>query len=54
MAKVLYEGLLVGEVKTNRSMTVDEALEFVDVDAFCKEHQLDKDELDYNDFELEY
>lgn len=52
--KVFYEGLLVGEVITNRSITVDEALEFVDVDAFCDKHQLDKDELDFNDFELVY
>lgn len=52
--KVMYEGLLVGEVITNRSMSVDEALEFVDVDTFCENHQLDKDELDPNEFELVY
>lgn len=52
--KVFYEGLLVGEIITNRSMSVDEALEFVDVDAFCEKNHLDKEELDPNEFTLEY
>lgn len=52
--KVMYEGLLVGEIVTNRSLTVDEAIELVDVDAFCERHQLDKEELDPNVFELVY
>lgn len=52
--KVMYEGLLVGEIVTNRSLTVDEAIELVDVDAFCENHQLDKDELDPSVFELVY
>lgn len=51
--KVFYGNVLVGEVTTNRSMTVDEALEAIGFDeqAFLEEQGWD--DLDYNDFRLE-
>lgn len=54
MAKVYYEDVLVGEVVTNQSLTVDEALELI---GFHEETFLSEqgwDELDYNDFRIEY
>lgn len=38
--KLFYGDILLGEVLTNHSMTVDEALEFVDIDMdeFAKKH----------------
>lgn len=54
MAKVYYEDVLVGEVMTNQSLTVDEALELI---GFNEETFLSEqgwDELDYNDFRIEY
>ncbi|MNJ76314.1 hypothetical protein D3C77_735710 [compost metagenome] len=52
--KIYYENVLIGEVVTNRSMTVDEALELVDFneEKFLAEQGWDN--LDYNDFRLEY
>lgn len=52
--KVYYEDILVGEILTNRSLTVDEALELIDFDEqkFVAEHGFDN--IDYNDFRLEY
>lgn len=52
--KVMYEDVLVGEVLTNRSLTVDEALELIDFDeeAFLTERGWD--DIDYNDFKLVY
>jgi hypothetical protein len=52
--KIYYENIIVGEVITNRSMTVDEALELIgfDEEAFCREHGFDA--VDYNDFRLDY
>jgi len=55
--KVFYEGILVADVVTNRSMTVDEALELVGFDEkkFCEEQGFDVDEgLDPNEFKVEY
>ena len=54
MAKVFYEDILVGEVLTNRSLSVDEALESIgfDEEAFVEEHHFDG--IDYNDFILVY
>lgn len=56
MAKLYYEGLLIGEVLTNRSMTTDEAVELLEanIKEFCKRHQINESELDPNDFTLEY
>lgn len=52
--KVYYENIFVGEVLTNRSLTTDEALELVDFNEhnFCEENGFD--DIDYNDFRLEY
>jgi hypothetical protein len=54
MAKIYYKDILVGEVVTNRSLTVDEALEVIGFDeqAFNAEHGFD--DIDYNDFKLVY
>ncbi|MBW8350796.1 hypothetical protein K0H71_15270 [Bacillus sp. IITD106] len=52
--KVMYEDVLVGEVLTNRSMTVDEALEAI---GFNEEEFLNEqgwDDIDYNEFKLVY
>ena len=50
----MYEEILVGEVMTNRSMTVDEALEMIgfDEEKFLQENGFDA--VDYNDFKLVY
>jgi hypothetical protein len=52
--KVMYEGILVGEVLTNRSLTVDEALELIGFDEakFIEENGMG--DIDYNDFKLVY
>jgi len=49
---VFYEEILVGEVMTNKSMTVDEALEMIgfDEEKFLQENGFD--DIDYNDFKL--
>lgn len=54
MAKVFYEDILVGEVLTNRSLTVEEALEVIgfDEEKFIEEQGFD--DIDPNDFRLEY
>ncbi|KYD02619.1 hypothetical protein [Heyndrickxia sporothermodurans] len=52
--KVFYEEILVGEVVTNRSLTVDEALELIgfNEEKFIEENGFD--DVDYNDFKLVY
>ncbi|GER73449.1 hypothetical protein [Weizmannia acidilactici] len=52
--KVFYEDILVGEVLTNRSLMVDEALELIgfDEEKFIADNGFD--DIDYNDFRLEY
>lgn len=52
--KVYYEDVLVGEVITNHSMTIHEALESIgfEEEAFLSEHGWGA--LDYNDFRLDY
>jgi len=52
--KIMYEEILVGEVMTNKNMTVEEALELVgfDEDKFLQENGFDA--VDYNDFKLVY
>lgn len=52
--KIYYEDILVDEVVTNRSMTVDEALELIDFDEekFISDNGFD--DVDYNDFKLVY
>lgn len=52
--KVFYEDILVGEVVTNHSMTVEQALDIIGFDEvkFIEENGFDA--IDYNDFRLEY
>lgn len=52
--KIYYDDILVGEVITNRSMSVDEALELIgfDEEKFINENGFD--DIDYNDFKLVY
>ena len=54
MAKVFYEEILVGEVVTNRNMTIDEALDLLDFseEKFIADNGFD--DIDYNDFKLIY
>lgn len=54
MVKVMYEDIVVGEVVTNQSMTVDEALELI---GFNEQEFIEAngfDDIDYNDFKLVY
>ncbi|MFD1350131.1 hypothetical protein [Oceanobacillus caeni] len=52
--KIYYEDILVDEVVTNRSMTVDEALELIDFDEEKFISNNGFDDIDYNDFKLVY
>ncbi|MED3623275.1 hypothetical protein P4482_09035 [Neobacillus thermocopriae] len=54
MIKVMYKDILVGEVVTNRSLTVDEALELINFneEKFITDNGFD--DIDYNDFRLVY
>lgn len=52
--KVMYEDILVGEVHTNRSLSVDEALNLIGFDEAKFIEQNGFDDIDYNDFRLEY
>lgn len=54
MAKVMYGDVAVGEIVTNQSLTVDEALKLIEFNeqAFLAEQGWD--DLDYNDFRIEY
>ena len=54
MVKIYYEDILVGEILTNRSLTVDEALDLIGFDEqqFINDNGFDN--IDYNDFRLEY
>lgn len=52
--KIYYEDILVGEIITNRNITTDEVLELIGFkeEAFISENGFD--DIDYNDFRLEY
>lgn len=54
MVKIYYDDILVGEVLTNRSLTVEEALELIKFDEqeFIEKHSFD--DIDYNEFRLVY
>ena len=54
MAKVFYEKILVGEITTNRSLTVDEALGLIGFDEQEFITKYGFDDIDYNDFKLIY
>lgn len=52
--KIYYENILVGSITTNRSMSVDEALELI---GFNEQEFIQAngfDDIDYNDFRLDY
>jgi hypothetical protein len=51
--KLFYDGLLVGQIMTNRSLTVEEALDLVDFDYFLKKNGISSDEIDPNEFYFE-
>ena len=54
MTKLFYEEILVGEITTNKSLTVQEALEQIEFDEqkFITEQGFD--DIDYNDFKFVY
>lgn len=54
MVKIYYEDILVGEVLTNRSLTVDEALDLIGFDEQQFINDNGFDDINYNDFRLEY
>ena len=54
MIKVMYEDVLVGEVTTNKSLTVDEALNLIDFDEQEFLEEQGWDDIDYNEFKLVY
>lgn len=53
MLKIYYEDIYVGEIITNQSLTVEEALDLLEFDeqTFLNENQFDA--IDYNDFRIE-
>lgn len=52
--KIYYEDIFVGEVVTNKSMTVDEALQAISFDEQTFISEQGFDDLDFNDFRLDY
>lgn len=52
--RVYYEDILVGELVTNKSLTVDEALELIDFNEEDFINEQGFDDIDYNEFKLEY
>lgn len=52
MVKVFYEDILIGEIMTNRSLTIDEALSLIEFDEqqFITDNGFD--DINYNDFKL--
>jgi len=52
--KVMYGETVVGEVLTNRSLTVDEALDLINFDEQKFLAEKGWDDLDYNEFKLVY
>lgn len=52
--KIYYEDILVGEVLTNRSLHVDEALNLIGFNEQEFIEQQGFDDIDYNNFRLVY
>ena len=52
MAKLFYEEILVAEITTNKSLTVDKVLELIEFNEqeFITEQGFD--DIDYNDFKI--
>lgn len=54
MAKLFYEDLLVAEIVTNRTLSVDEVLDQIEFNEQEFIEQNGFDDIDYNEFRLEY
>lgn len=54
MAKVMYGNVVVGEVITNQSLTVEQALDLINFDEESFLAEQGWDAVDYNDFTLDY
>ena len=52
--KIYYENIMVGEVTTNQSMTVDAALKLIDFNEETFISENDFDNIDYNEFKMIY
>lgn len=52
--KIYYENILVGEVITNRSLTINEALELIDFNESDFIAANGFDDIDYGDFRMDY
>lgn len=52
--EIYYDDVLVGRILTNRSLTVDEALDLIDFNEQEFIEQQGFDDIDYNDFRMEY
>lgn len=52
--KLFYEDLLLGEVITNHSMTVDEALDLLDIDMDEVAKENGWDDWDWEELRMEY
>ena len=52
--KLFYGDILLGEVLTNHSMTVDEALEFVDIDMEEIAKKQGCEDWDWEELRMEY
>jgi hypothetical protein len=50
--EVLYDGKVIGQITTNHSMTVWEALELLDIDVFAEDGGIPKYEIELFDFHL--
>ena len=54
MVKIMYENVVVGEVMTNKNLTVEESLELIDFDEQEFLEEQGWDDIDYNEFKLVY
>ncbi len=54
MAKLFYEDLLVAEIVTNRTLSVDEVIDQIEFNEQEFIEQNGFDDIDYNEFRLEY
>lgn len=52
--KVYYDGKQIGDILTNRSMTIDEALELLGIDPNERDPQSDEFIYDFELFETRY
>lgn len=52
--KLFYGDLLLGEITTNHSMTVDEAIEFLEIDMDKVAEENGWDDWDWEELRMEY